>query len=122
MVKILEACLVQAYSGNLQVDDYFTSLYEANLKSPYDPDFDSEAYYEHENRLQVDDGYAEAESRRKQRVAKDPAQNTSFLDQFLDKDAARLSREAFLVFGIGRQGSGTVCPPTKNLFWRHQSP
>lgn len=33
---------------------------EARLESPYDPDFESEEYYEHENRLQIDDNYAEA--------------------------------------------------------------
>lgn len=29
------------------------------LEYPYDPDFDGESYYEHEDRLQIDDGYRE---------------------------------------------------------------
>lgn len=65
MVRILEACHVQALSGNLHIDHYFAPLYEANLVSPYDPDFNSEAYYDHEDRLQVD------EDMPKQRVCAD---------------------------------------------------
>lgn len=70
MVKILEACYTQALTGDLHVENYFIPLHEASLESPYDPDFESEAYYEHENRLQVDEGYAEAESMREQRKSK----------------------------------------------------
>ena len=106
MVKILEACLVQAYSGNLHVDDYFTSLYEANLESPYDPDFESEAYYEHENRLQVDDGYAEAESRRKQRVAKERCENQ------------RRTHHSWIKFWIKTLHA---CPGGPTLFWPYPS-
>ena len=75
MVRILEACYVQALSGNLHVDNYFAPLYEANPVSPYDPDFDSEAYYDHEDRLQIDEDYAEAESMRKQRKSEERDEN-----------------------------------------------
>lgn len=75
MVKILEACYNQALSGDLHVDNYFAPLYETSLESPYDPDFESEAYYEHENRLQVDDGYAKAENMRQQRRSEERRRN-----------------------------------------------
>ncbi|KAF7136918.1 hypothetical protein CNMCM5793_006580 [Aspergillus hiratsukae] len=59
--EILEICYNQALhtSGTLHSDDYFIPLGEASLEWPYDPDFESEEYYEHEERLAVDDGYAE---------------------------------------------------------------
>jgi hypothetical protein len=47
-------------SGSLHVDDYFDPLEEACLAWLYDPDFDSERYYEHENQLLVDEEYAAA--------------------------------------------------------------
>jgi hypothetical protein len=75
MISILEACHNQALSGDLNVENYFTPLYEANFASPYDPDFESEEYYEHENRLQVDDDYAEAESVRRQRRSDERIKN-----------------------------------------------
>lgn len=75
MVRILEACHNQALRGDLHVDNYFAPLYEANLASPYDPDFESEAYYEHENRVEVDDDYAEAESARRQRRSGERIEN-----------------------------------------------
>ena len=75
MVSILETCHNQALCGDLHVENYFAPLYEANLASPHDPDFESEAYYEHENRLQVDDDYAEAESVRRQRRSEERIEN-----------------------------------------------
>ncbi|KAK2763859.1 hypothetical protein FQN54_009477 [Arachnomyces sp. PD_36] len=47
-------------SGTLHSDNYFIPLGEASLGWPYDPDFESEAYYQHEDRLALDEGYAEA--------------------------------------------------------------
>jgi hypothetical protein len=60
--KVAEECYNQAThpSGNLDADDYFVPLEEACLESPFDPDFESEEYYEHENRLDVDEDYAAA--------------------------------------------------------------
>ncbi|KAJ4213855.1 hypothetical protein NW757_014745, partial [Fusarium falciforme] len=60
--KTAEECYNQAISpsGKLQSDDYFVPLEEASLEWPYDPDFESEEYYDHENRLDVDERYAEA--------------------------------------------------------------
>ncbi|KAJ9129615.1 hypothetical protein NKR23_g12500, partial [Pleurostoma richardsiae] len=59
--EILELCYRQSLhaSGTLHFDNYFIPLSEASLEWPYDPDFESEKYYEHENRL-ADEGYAEA--------------------------------------------------------------
>lgn len=60
--QIAERCYHQATSpsGKLDADDYFIPLEEACLEWPYDPNFKSEEYYEHENRLHVDKGYAAA--------------------------------------------------------------
>ncbi|KAF4627345.1 hypothetical protein G7Y89_g10810 [Cudoniella acicularis] len=60
--KIAEECYNQAtsYSGALHPDNYFVEREEAYLEWPYDPDFEAEEYYEHENRLAVDDDYAKA--------------------------------------------------------------
>ncbi|KAJ5392773.1 hypothetical protein N7465_011747 [Penicillium sp. CMV-2018d] len=59
---ILEMCYDKALdaSGILHSDNYFIPLGEASLESPYDPDFESEDYYEHEDRIAIDDGYTEA--------------------------------------------------------------
>ena len=60
--KVAEECYNQVISpsGNLHADDYFVPLEEARLGWPYDPDFEDEEYYEHENRLDVDEDYAAA--------------------------------------------------------------
>ncbi|KAJ5558482.1 hypothetical protein N7535_008695 [Penicillium sp. DV-2018c] len=60
--ETLEQCYGQALhtSGALHSDNYFVPLGEARLEWPYDPDFESEEYYEHENRLEIDENYAEA--------------------------------------------------------------
>jgi hypothetical protein len=59
--KVAEECYKQAASpsGILHADDYFIPLEEACLQWPYDPDFESEEYYEHENRLDVHEQSAE---------------------------------------------------------------
>lgn len=102
MVKILEACYTRALTGDLHVENYFIPLHEASLESLYDPDFESEAYYEHENRLQVDEGYAEAESMREQRKSKQR-----------DKDQ-RSTHRAWIGFWV-RMLHGCQDGPT--LFW-----
>ncbi|KAJ5288310.1 hypothetical protein N7508_011085 [Penicillium antarcticum] len=60
--ETLEMCYGQTLyaSGTLHSDNYFIPLGEADLGWPYDPDFESEDYYEHEDRIVMDDGYAEA--------------------------------------------------------------
>ncbi|KAF2439209.1 hypothetical protein P171DRAFT_422826 [Karstenula rhodostoma CBS 690.94] len=62
--KTAEECYKQAIFGTLHPDNYFVPLEETYLESPYDPDFESEEYYEHENRLDVDLGYAESDRQR----------------------------------------------------------
>jgi len=59
--EILEMCYNQAFhtSGTLHSANYFIPLGEASLEWPYDPDFESEEYYNHEDRLDTDDSYAE---------------------------------------------------------------
>jgi hypothetical protein len=48
--RAAEVCYEQAIrpDGSLCADDYFDPLEEACLAWPYDPDFDSERYHEHE--------------------------------------------------------------------------
>lgn len=57
MRRILEECYAQALcdSGTLHSDEYFESLEETSFEEPGDPDFESEEYYEHENRLAIND-------------------------------------------------------------------
>ncbi|PYH65527.1 uncharacterized protein BO88DRAFT_471416 [Aspergillus vadensis CBS 113365] len=59
---IMEECYAQALctSGTLHSDKYFEFLEETSFEEPVDPDFESEEYYEHENRLAINDSYAEA--------------------------------------------------------------
>ena len=60
--KTLEMCYGQTlhHSGTLHSDKYFVPLGEASLGWPYDPDFESEDYYRHEDRIANDDGYAKS--------------------------------------------------------------
>jgi hypothetical protein len=53
--EILELCYSQSLhtSDTLHFDNYLIPLGEASLEWPYDPDFESEEYYEHEDRLAV---------------------------------------------------------------------
>ncbi|KAJ0418665.1 hypothetical protein BJY00DRAFT_314815 [Aspergillus carlsbadensis] len=69
--EILERCYDQAldHSGALHVDNYFVPLGEASLGRPYDADFESEAYYQHQERLYSDEGYAKAHLARYEREA-----------------------------------------------------
>ncbi len=43
---------------------------ERALESPYGPDYESEQYYEHQNRIEVDESYAEM-SRHNAKIRKD---------------------------------------------------
>jgi len=60
MREILERCYSQVVDphGTLNCDDYYLALEEACLGWPYDLDFETEAYYEHEDRLGADERYA----------------------------------------------------------------
>ncbi|KAF5875133.1 uncharacterized protein Bfra_003586 [Botrytis fragariae] len=60
--KIAEECYNQAssYSGSLHTDNYFVPHDEALLERPYDPDYQAEGYYEHEDRLLIDQNYAKS--------------------------------------------------------------
>ncbi|KAJ4251082.1 hypothetical protein NW762_011733 [Fusarium torreyae] len=63
--RIAEECYNEAIncSGKLDPDDYFNALEETYLELPYDRDFESAEYYEHENRLNVHEEYAEVRRR-----------------------------------------------------------
>ncbi|KAH6702046.1 hypothetical protein BKA61DRAFT_704642 [Leptodontidium sp. MPI-SDFR-AT-0119] len=67
--KIAEECYNQAtsYSSALHPDNYFVKRDETCLEWPYDPDFEAEEYYEHEDRLEIDDDYAKAMGERMER-------------------------------------------------------
>ncbi|PVI04182.1 hypothetical protein DM02DRAFT_640077 [Periconia macrospinosa] len=60
--RIAEKCYEQASScfGSLRADAYFDPLEERCLGWPYDQDFESEDYYEHEDKLNTDEEYAAA--------------------------------------------------------------
>ncbi|PKY05641.1 hypothetical protein P168DRAFT_127848 [Aspergillus campestris IBT 28561] len=74
--EALEMCYAQAVdtSGVLHSDNYFVTLGEAYLAWPYDPDSESDDYYEHENRLDVDDVDAAAFRARYERRAEEKQQ------------------------------------------------
>lgn len=54
-------------SRDLHSGNYYDQKAEEALEYPYDSDFDSEDYYEHEDRLQIDDSYREMWRRNMQR-------------------------------------------------------
>ncbi|KAF4636105.1 hypothetical protein G7Y89_g1980 [Cudoniella acicularis] len=58
LIAILDKCAEEA-DGELAVEGYHIEVDERALESPFDPDFESEQYYEHESRLEIDEGYAE---------------------------------------------------------------
>ena len=66
---VLKECYKQSldYSGFLNSDNYFDSLDEFFLESLYNFDFESEQYYDHKNRLTVDEDYVAAEYVNKER-------------------------------------------------------
>lgn len=63
LLSILEECYMQSLddSGALCCDRYFSTLKEAALQSPHDPNHQSVEHYEHEDRMQVDRSYAVTE-------------------------------------------------------------
>jgi hypothetical protein len=60
--RAAEACYEQAIrpDGSLCADDYFNPPKEACLAQPYNPNFNSERYYKHENQLLIEEEYAAA--------------------------------------------------------------
>ncbi|KAK1045582.1 hypothetical protein LTR74_018113 [Friedmanniomyces endolithicus] len=102
--KILEECYVQSYNsrGDLHIDNYFAPLYESALGSPYDPDLESEEYYDHESRLDVDPYYAEAERIRQRRESENRYENE------------KMTRRAWIDFWLQ---SLNRCVGGPTLFW-----
>ncbi|KAG9257184.1 uncharacterized protein F5Z01DRAFT_647920 [Emericellopsis atlantica] len=97
--EILEMCYSQSLhtSGTLHSDNYFIPLGEASLEWPYDPDFESEQYYEHEDRA-ADDGYAAAFRLRCERKS----------------ESERKQREEWIRFWVSALGN---CPDGPTLFY-----
>jgi hypothetical protein len=58
--RTAEECYEEAFwpNGALSSSDYYDQQEETYSEGPYDPDFESEEYYEHENRLACDENYA----------------------------------------------------------------
>ncbi|KAK0894601.1 hypothetical protein LTR91_023648 [Friedmanniomyces endolithicus] len=92
---ILEECYEQAsgQGGELHIDGYFAPLYEAAFAWPYDPGFKAEQYYDHENRLQVDEDYAVAEDMRQQRSERDLPESPRYLFRTFDSASSGKSDE-----------------------------
>jgi hypothetical protein len=58
-VYILRRCQNEVYGGELDFDHHYDKMAERKSEYPYHYDFDSGRYYEHEDRLQIDDYYRE---------------------------------------------------------------
>lgn len=58
LIAIVDICMTQA-NHTLAAENYYDALAEQALETPFDPDFESEQYYEHKARLEVDENYAE---------------------------------------------------------------
>jgi len=59
LIAILDKCMAEVDDGDLAAEEYHIEVDERALASPYDPDYESEQYYEHQNRLEIDESYAE---------------------------------------------------------------
>ncbi|EDN93604.1 hypothetical protein SS1G_09471 [Sclerotinia sclerotiorum 1980 UF-70] len=75
--KIAEECYNQATItyGKLHPDNYFITRGEASLQWPYDPDYQAEEYYEHEELMQADQGYARMFEEKFQRMLEEERRN-----------------------------------------------
>lgn len=58
LIDILQCCSKEL-DGDLDIEDYYSEIAEIGLESPYDPDFNAEQYYEHQDRIEVDEDYAQ---------------------------------------------------------------
>jgi hypothetical protein len=85
--KVAEECYTRAMtpSGSLHANDYYVPLEQSDLEWPYDPDCESNEYYEHQDRLVVDDSDASAYRKRAER-------------RF---EARRQKRQDWIDFGLG---------------------
>lgn len=60
-LQVVEKCYFETLrGGKLDGDNYFGPRHDAALGWPYDPDYESEQYYEHEDRLDIDENYRES--------------------------------------------------------------
>ena len=57
LISALDQC-IETLNTELAIENYDIILDEAALESPFDPDYESEQYYEHQSRLDVDENYA----------------------------------------------------------------
>ncbi|ROV89584.1 hypothetical protein VMCG_09945 [Cytospora schulzeri] len=124
LLRIAEDCYEATRpDGQLDADDYFIPLGEAALGWPYDPDYESEQYYEHEDRLTVDENYAEWHAERFMRKQEQESRERKSWAQFwlrvlnkcpsgptlfdgADCSDANMPRYLFRVFD---QGSSSKC-------------
>lgn len=51
LIAILDKCMAEVDDGDLAVEEYHIEVDERALASPYDPDYESEQYYEHRREL-----------------------------------------------------------------------
>lgn len=70
LIAILNKCIAEVDDGDLAAEGYYIEVDERALESPYDPDYESEQYYEHQDRLEIDESYAEM-SRYNAKIRKD---------------------------------------------------
>jgi hypothetical protein len=69
------------FRGALDADDYLVPIGEAKLGWPFDADYESEAYYDHEERLCSDENYAKSFQGRKNReLEKEEMYKRSWID------------------------------------------
>jgi hypothetical protein len=81
--KVAEKCYEEAnrFRGALNADDYLVPLGEAKLGWPFDEDYESEAYYDHQERFCSDENYAKSFQARKNReLEKEELYKRSWID------------------------------------------
>jgi hypothetical protein len=67
--KAAEECYMRAKTrgGSLDADNYYIPLEESYLAWPFDPDFETDQYYEHQDRLDLDNLHAQVYRKRAER-------------------------------------------------------
>ncbi|CAN9149151.1 hypothetical protein CC77DRAFT_953945 [Alternaria alternata] len=81
--KVAEKCYEEAnrLRGALDADDYLVPLGEAKLGWPFDEDYESEAYYDHEERLFSDENYVKSfQARINRELEKEEVYKRSWID------------------------------------------
>lgn len=113
LIAILNKC-VKEVDGELAVEEYHIEMDARALGSPFDPDFESEQYYEHQSRLDIDEGYAEM-TRYNAKIQKDATRRQRQKDKtewaFLFKAARELANT-----GPREQFRIDLCQPSGNQF------